>query len=405
MINKVIQIGNFLGICLLILSACQQPEDVNPGGRNTFIKFFGTTAQNTAEAMIASPDGGYLLLGNGFSDSSQFINLIKVNEHGNTIWQRYYHNVSGKKVMATASGYVITGDKLMTSTEETNTLALHVMTLDLTGAIRQEYTLDSELKNTKGYSLAMDQNGDVLILGTKETEPNVSEVILLALQENNLQQQWIQKYSLVNGSYRVGKSLHVTPEGALIWASTVLQLPSKSYINIPVVLSNTQGINNEAFGQNDPFNYSANDIAPGLGGYATIGTSNSSGTSNILFFRTQNTGAIVPGSERVIGGVGNDTGLALTATQDGGYILLGTKATIIANGISIGGGGDDIYLIKTDPLGNILWENTYGGTGHERGRSILETSDGGYLIFGNHELQGKSMMFLVKTNKNGALND
>lgn len=44
--------------------------------------------------------------------------------------------------------------------------------------------------------------------------------------------------------------------------------------------------------------------------------------------------------------------------------------------------GDDIWVIKIDKLGNILWENCYGGLYEENSRNIFTTSDGGYVIIG-----------------------
>jgi len=102
------------------------------------------------------------------------------------------------------------------------------------------------------------------------------------------------------------------------------------------------------------------------------------------------------GFEKTYGGVNNDEGRDAVETQDGGYILLGTTA-------SFGAGGDDFYLVKTDSSGNTLWTKTYGGTQNERGRSLQETSDGGFVILGSTRSFGAGLddFYLVRTNSAG----
>jgi hypothetical protein len=99
---------------------------------------------------------------------------------------------------------------------------------------------------------------------------------------------------------------------------------------------------------------------------------------------------------KTYGGTDDEEGFSVCQTSDGGYIVTGhTK--------SFGAGGSDVYLVKTDSVGDTLWTKTYGGTEDEHGRSVCQTSDGGYIVSGNTNSFGAWLWdaYLVKTNANG----
>jgi hypothetical protein len=67
------------------------------------------------------------------------------------------------------------------------------------------------------------------------------------------------------------------------------------------------------------------------------------------------------------------------------------------------GAGADVYQIKTDAQGDTLWTRTYGGVRHDRGYSVRQTSDGGYIIAGYtwSFSAGGDDVYLIKTDANG----
>jgi hypothetical protein len=93
-----------------------------------------------------------------------------------------------------------------------------------------------------------------------------------------------------------------------------------------------------------------------------------------------------------------DDAYIVRQTIDNGYILIGSKWD--SNNSS-----DDFRLIKTDSLGNKLWDKTYGGNDRDWGRFVYQTSDGGFLLSGWTEsfcLKNTNIWF-VKTDKDGNL--
>jgi hypothetical protein len=100
--------------------------------------------------------------------------------------------------------------------------------------------------------------------------------------------------------------------------------------------------------------------------------------------------------ERTYGGGDEDEGFSVHQTTDGGYIVAGYTS-------SFGAGQSDVYLIKTDSLGDTLWTRTYGGTLSDSGLSVVQTQDNGYVISGSTVPFGSSWpdVYLIKINPSG----
>jgi len=130
------------------------------------------------------------------------------------------------------------------------------------------------------------------------------------------------------------------------------------------------------------------------GGYIIFGLSTFGGMcEDIWLIKTDKDGDTLwtkrygwPGDDYINPGSGKQT-------QDHGYIIAG------------GTGWDpyDVFLLKTDSLGNTLWTKTYGGDGADGGRSVQQTTDGGYIIVGETESFGVPFraIYAIKTDSLG----
>jgi len=122
------------------------------------------------------------------------------------------------------------------------------------------------------------------------------------------------------------------------------------------------------------------------GGYAIVGQTQSFGAGfvDVWFVKTDADGNMQ--WNKTYGGTNSDSGRSLLVTSDGGYAIAGHT-------FSFGAGSSDFWLIKTDEFGNMEWNRTYGGAENDIALSLIETSDGGYV------LGGKTL--LVKTDAVG----
>lgn len=93
-----------------------------------------------------------------------------------------------------------------------------------------------------------------------------------------------------------------------------------------------------------------------------------------------------------------------TGTDNIEYIALGTNAYFLAGGTNGAGvGGDDGYVVKTDTSGNVLWTKTYGGSQPDDFHRVELTSDGGLIMSGTTSSTGalQPNMWLMRTNSVG----
>lgn len=106
--------------------------------------------------------------------------------------------------------------------------------------------------------------------------------------------------------------------------------------------------------------------------------------------------------EKTFGSSTSEMGYEVIFTSDKNLIIVGNSGKFVENW-----GDRNIYVIKLDLDGNKLWEKTYSTIGsepyHERGESIIELSDGGYLITGSHDItyQDVSNILVLKINSAG----
>lgn len=116
------------------------------------------------------------------------------------------------------------------------------------------------------------------------------------------------------------------------------------------------------------------------------------GSPDIWIFKYDLTGNII--WKRSLGGTASEFGATIQETNDNGFIIFGTTSsnTIDVSGLHVFGGApfgySDMWIVKTDSIGQIQWQKCIGSDDEDRGRRLAQTADSGFIIIGEPEFLG-----------------
>lgn len=109
------------------------------------------------------------------------------------------------------------------------------------------------------------------------------------------------------------------------------------------------------------------------------------------------------------GGSQIDEAFSITKTSDNHFLVVGYSRSSDIN-VSINNGSSDIWLIKIDENGNLIWEKNYGGSSFEEAKKIIETTNGFYIVgssrssdFDLQKNNGNKDGWILKIDENGNL--
>jgi hypothetical protein len=422
----------FATAALLLLSfqSCQNIEGTEEPNPKTFIKVYEGPYGYTAASIETTADG-YVILGNSVDQNNNPVTAIfKIDKNGNRVGTTsYITGGSGSSIKALPSGgFVMAGDSVYNQANPENVNDFQIISSTI-------YILNDNL-NPVQKVLKTDQlhatgkidfkstgiavSGDKLILlGTyQESDDKPIKPFIQTFKKNGsvYEEDWYKPISLLDQDYQNAKSVFYS-NGKITWATAIANEQQNfnfSYVSIPTLQEGSVYVNNSLMGATTEQLFIPTDIYPyGVAsGYGVIGTygTTTKTNKNMFFVRVDQSGSIVNGSEKYFDGVSittdrsvseiEDTGEAIVGTSDNGFILAGTMTTIPGR---VGNGARDIFLVKTNENGEVIWNKTLGGSGDEVVRTVRENEDGSIMIFGTNTIGGFSSIFLMKINPSGDL--
>ncbi|MCD6456982.1 MAG: hypothetical protein J7K81_09390, partial [Methanophagales archaeon] len=309
---------------------------------------FGGASDDYGYSVQQTTDGGYILAGDtrSYGAGDADIWLIKTDSKGNEQWSRTFGGTKadlldrGSVRQTSDGGYIITG-----------------------------YT----------YSYGAGAgDADVWLVKTDE---NGNEV-------------WNRTFGGAGLDW--GHSVQQTSDEGYIIAGRIIPPYAGARADAWLIKTDSNGVEqwNRTFGA-DGCEYAASvqQTADADGGYIMTGRTTSFGAieADAWLIRTDSDG--VEEWNRTFGGANYDYGYSVQQTADGGYVIAGST-----------NGRQDVWLIKTCPDGTEEWNTIFGGPAKDEGYSVQQTADGGYIVAGYTESYGTASsadVWLIRTDSDG----
>jgi hypothetical protein len=364
---------------------------------NTFVATYGASGQDYGLGAVPMADGGYVFAGGTDSAGAGSLDLwvIRTDFEGNVVWDKTYGGI-GNELFELFS---------ITETKDDG-LLLTCMTNSF-GAGKYDAWL-----------LRLDGEGNVLWQKTYGGSQNDAFTSLLATEGGDFYAAGI------SDSFSAGDTdawvLKLDGSGNVLWEYTYGGTAS----DVPLAATPASGGGILMVGETESFGASLDDawvlrldgegnplwertyagtsddsaraVAAAADGFLIVGSTDSFGAGNhdVWVLKLDASGNIL--WQETVGGSGDDFAWDVEILPDGGSLILGYTR-------SFGGGKADIWVLRLDAAGNVEWEHTYGGADDENAFDLEPTADGGFVIAGGTSTftGGKADLWALKLNSAG----
>jgi len=338
-------------------------------------KTYGGTGADVGYSVQQTSDGGFIIAGytSSFGAGSNDVWLIKTDASGDTLWTRTFGGSEsdvGNSVCQTAEGGYIIAGKTASFGAGSNDVWL----------IKTDASGDTIWTKTFGGSEGEDvskiqrtsDNGYV-ILGLTTSYGEGGWDIYLIKTDASGDTLWTKAYG--GSNHELGASVQQTLDNGYVITGSTGSFGAGSE-DAWLIKTDASGdtLWTKTFGGSEPDRVRSIQQTDDSG-YIMTGYTNSfgAGSSDVWLIKTDASGDTL--WTKTFGGSEQDQGYSVIQTSDGGYIITGSTK-------SFGAGSADVWLIRTDASGDTLWTKTFGGSEADYGPYFDQTTDQGYILAG-----------------------
>ena len=381
-------------VCCLMLLNCSKKEPlsfpISEGslGEITTIKNYGGSKNDVANAVVKTQDGGAAVLGYTQSINGDISDktvedfdfwILKLDAENNIQWSKTFggsEDDRGNDILQTKDGgFAILGYSTSSNLDvpgNAGSQDFWMIKLDANGTISWSKTF-GYLGADFGTTLLQTADNSYLITGVLDVTASGGQGNSRNSQRHAGGDIWAIKLS---------------ENGDLQWSKYF----GGSFTDAPFGIVETEDHNFIIAGSSDS---------------ADVDISNNNGSYDFWVLKITSNGSLL--WERSFGGSEIDEARAITATNDGNFIIVGDTRSADKD-VSNNNGAADVWILKMNLDGNLIWERTIGGSSFDVARSVARAQDNGFIISGSSRSlnegftnQGQNDALLLKIDSEGNL--
>ncbi len=362
-----------------------------------WVRTYGGSGSDIFTDVIETEDGGFLLAGytNSTGAGGYDCWAVRIDGEGNTIWEQTFggeYNDQANGIVGTGDGYILVGSTNSFGEGTPGYSNIYIVKIDDEGSVIWESTYEGDLDDG-AYDVIIAGDSCIVAGYTWLSFSTRDEGILLYINPATGEIEGTQTTtgSSNDAFYSIAQTAY---DCIAVGLTKSFGVGTPSYSNVLVVPSH--GFEVSIGGDGDEKGRGV--VCVDGTDCVIVGSTNSigAGASDMYFIRVSSSGDII--WESTAGGSGNDFG------ED----IVSTGSAVVATGytISYGAGYDDVYIVKVDLDGSLVWERTYGGTGNDHGNAIAKVEsdpDGGFIVAGGTMSFGAGDWdgYIIRTNADG----
>lgn len=351
---------------------------VSAAGTLNWNSTFGGSEDDEGYAVLQTDDGGYLVLGltESFGERNGDIYLVKTNSGGKLVWNKTFGTRGGLEVgrsikQTSDGGYVIAGSSNPTGGD----IEMYLVKIDEDGTEEWSKFYDAS-GSDEAQEVIQTNDGGYLLVGSSTTGSGYwPHDIFVVKTFANGTEEWRRTIGGDKNDFGFSARENISKDSSYLILGRTQSFGAGSH-DIYLVSINQEGKiewNNTYGGTGRDGGYSIVSVSGG--DYVISGWTESygSGGRDAYILKINPSGA--EEWNKTFGGGGYDETLSVKETNDGGLILAGITD-------SYGAGEEDAYILRTDGSGAEKWNKTYGGSGYDGARDIIQNTLGDYIVAG-----------------------
>lgn len=357
-----------------------------------FEKIFGTSGNDYARSVKQLSDGSIYLFGD--TDSGKYggndLSLIKLDKDGNLLWTKYYGSANSENGFClnttTDKNLVFVGEQLTATSTD-----IVIYKVDTSGTVIWNKTYSTTLNESANY-IEQTSDGGYIIAGSQNDSLGYFDLFILKLNSSG-DYQWHKTFGPDRNEY--AKMIHAVKDGYILIGDM-----GDSLNSYDVIVYKLDSLGNKVWAKSygdSLVNGSQGLITTSDGNYLLYGETEPAQGERFDGYLEKIDANGTSLWKNTYGGTGADAVFSVKETTDGGFVCTGYSNSSNNNAPL------DVLVFKTDPLGKLSWQQTYGGSGIDIGYELVKNyQDNGFIIAGT-TFSNADDYYLLQLNETGII--